>query len=361
MLTGITICYLRTVPKALQRIESMDTADKVQDTRFDELRHWLGSIGRFDLATLRPASGDASFRRYFRLNAGTDTYVVMDAPPDKEDCSPYIRIAGYLQQMGLHGPRVLEATLDQGFLLLTDLGSRQYLAELKERPERANALYGDALRALATLQDGGKAMQSQLPPYDEKLLRFELSLFHDWLCARHLGIVLDAAEERDWDRTCELLVANVLAQPQVFVHRDYHSRNLMLVEDNNPGILDFQDAVEGPLTYDLVSLLKDCYIRWPADRVRGWAGAFHRLAPTALALEPGEFMRFFELTGVQRQLKAAGIFARLNLRDGKPAYLRDVPRTLQYIIDIAPRYPELRFIAELIAARVLPQLDGPRS
>jgi hypothetical protein len=339
----------------------MHTADKVQDRRLDELRQWLSRIGGFDTASLRPASGDASFRRYFRLNAGTDTCVVMDAPPDKEDCKPYVRIAGYLQQMGLHGPRVLEASLEQGFLVLTDLGSRQYLAELKERPERGNELYGDALRALATLQDEGQPMQGQLPPYDEKLLRFELRLFHDWLCNRHLGIVLDAADARDWDRTCDLLVANALAQPKVFVHRDYHSRNLMLVDDNNPGILDFQDAVEGPLTYDLVSLLKDCYIRWPADRVRDWAGAFHRFAPTASALEIGEFMRFFELTGVQRQLKAAGIFARLNHRDGKPAYLCDVPRTLQYIIDIAPRYPELSFIADLIAARILAQLHGPGS
>jgi aminoglycoside/choline kinase family phosphotransferase len=358
MLTGITICYLRTVPKTLQRIESMDTADSGQDSRISELRQWLDGLGGFDLASLRPASGDASFRRYFRLNRGAVTFVVMDAPPGKEDCGPFMRIAGFLQQMGLHGPRVLEADTDKGFLLLTDLGSRQYLSELQDNPERAVELYGDAFRALATLQTEGADLKRQLPPYDEKLLRSELSLFHDWLCNRHLGIGFDQAEMRDWERCCDLLVANALSQPSVFVHRDYHSRNLMVVDDNNPGILDFQDAVEGPLTYDLVSLLKDCYISWPADRVRDWAGTFHRMAPSARALARSEFMRCFELTGVQRQLKAAGIFARLNHRDGKPAYMLDVPRTLNYILDIAPRYPELHFISQLIATRMLPQLAG---
>jgi aminoglycoside/choline kinase family phosphotransferase len=337
----------------------MDTADSGQDERLVELRKWLDGLGGFDLATLRPASGDASFRRYFRLNRGADTFVVMDAPPGKEDCGPYLQIAGYLQQMGLHGPRVLEADAGRGFLLLTDLGSTQYLSVLQAKPQRAAELYGDALRALATMQSAGETLKRELPPYNERLLRFELSLFHDWLCNRHLGIGFSQEEERDWERCCELLVANATSQPAVFVHRDYHSRNLMLVDDNNPGILDFQDAVQGPLTYDLVSVLKDCYIRWPADRVRDWAGAFRRMAPTARTLAQSEFMRCFELTGVQRQLKAAGIFARLNHRDGKPAYLRDVPRTLNYIIGIAPRYPELRFISKLIAERVLPQLAGP--
>ncbi len=361
MLTRNTICYLRTVLQALQRIESMDTADNGQDSRFSELRKWLNGLGGFDLATLRPASGDASFRRYFRLNRSADTFVVMDAPPGKEDCRPFMQIAGFLQQMGLHGPRVLEADTDQGFLLLTDLGSKQYLGVLQDQPQRAGELYGDALRALATLQSEGEGLKRQLPPYDEKLLRFELGLFHDWLCNRHLGIDFNETEERDWEQCCDLLVANAKCQPGVFVHRDYHSRNLMVVDDNNPGILDFQDALEGPLTYDLVSLLKDCYISWPADRVRDWAGTFYRLAPSARTLEQSEFMRCFELTGVQRQLKAAGIFARLNHRDGKAAYLRDVPRTLNYIVDIAPRYPELRFISQLIAIRILPRLAGPRT
>ncbi|MCI0516919.1 MAG: phosphotransferase [Woeseiaceae bacterium] len=338
----------------------MDTADDGQDSRIGELRDWLNGLGGFDLSTLRPASGDASFRRYFRLNRGDRSFVVMDAPPTKEDCGPYLRIAGYLEQMGLHAPHVIETSIEQGFLLLTDLGSRQYLSELQDAPGRATELYGDALRALTILQSEGQELKRLLPPYDDKLLRFELSLFRDWLCKRHLGIDFGPDDELEWQRCCDLLADNALSQPSVFVHRDYHSRNLMLVDDNNPGILDFQDAVEGPLTYDLVSLLKDCYISWPAERVRGWAEGFHRMAPSACGLGLQEFMRAFELTGVQRQLKASGIFARLNHRDGKPAYLRDVPRTLNYIIDIAPRYPELTFVARLIATRVLPQLNESR-
>lgn len=282
----------------------------------------------------------------------------MDAPPGREDCSPYVRVAGFLQQMGLNAPRILETNVDEGFLLLTDLGSTQYLEELHAHPENADALYGDALHALEIMQSGGETMRAQLPPYDEKLLRFELSLFRDWLCERHLGIRFDAADAREWQRTCDLLVDNALSQPVVFVHRDYHSRNLMVVPGNNPGILDFQDAVAGPLTYDLVSLLKDCYISWPADRVREWVDRFYGMARTARQLSPGDFMRSFELMGVQRQLKASGIFARLNLRDGKPAYLRDVPRTLDYITAIASRYPELAFLAERIVLRILPKLEA---
>lgn len=339
----------------------MATADDRQDPRLGELRDWLTALGGFDLQSLRPASGDASFRRYFRVDRGDHSLIVMDAPPGKEDCRPYVRIAGYLKEMGLNAPRIIESSMEKGFLLLTDLGSRQYLTVLQDAPLRADALYGDALRALVILQSEGAELQGQLPPYDDKLLRFELSLFHDWLCERHLGIEFASDDEVEWQRCCDLLVDNALSQPRVFVHRDYHSRNLMLVEDDNPGILDFQDAVEGPLTYDLVSLLKDCYISWPAERIRGWAEWFHRTAPSARGLAADRFLRAFELTGVQRQLKAAGIFARLNHRDGKPAYLRDVPRTLNYIVAIAPRYPELAFLARLIETRILPRLDGVRT
>jgi hypothetical protein len=284
--------------------------------------------------------------------------IAMDAPPAREDCAPFVRIAGYLAQMGLNAPRVVQTDPDKGFLLLTDLGSRQYLDELEERPERAGELYGDALAALQTLQQQGRRFQAKLPPYDEKLLRFELSLFRDWLCGRHLGLEFSRQEETEWQACVELLLQNALGQPKVFVHRDYHSRNLMVTASGNPGILDFQDAVEGPHTYDLVSLLKDCYIRWPADQVSSWAMQFHAaLAEKDPAtVDVGRFMRSFELMGVQRQLKAAGIFARLCHRDGKPGYLDDVPRTLGYISEIVPRYPELQFLAGLIAERCLPAL-----
>jgi aminoglycoside/choline kinase family phosphotransferase len=284
----------------------------------------------------------------------------MDAPPEKEDCVPFIRVAGYLESMGLNAPRVLEADLEQGFLLLSDLGSTQYLARLLEDPATADRLYDDALDALQQMQGQGAAYQSLLPPYDEELLRFELSLFHDWLCGTHLGIRLGDGGEAKWQRLCDLLVNNALDQPQVFVHRDYHSRNLMVTADASPGILDFQDAVEGPLTYDLVSLLKDCYIKWPDERIQRWARAyFSRIdASVCGSISKKSFMRYFELMGVQRHLKAAGIFARLNHRDGKPGYLLDVPRTLSYVVDLAPRYPELEFLVRLIEERCRPALEG---
>jgi aminoglycoside/choline kinase family phosphotransferase len=255
--------------------------------------------------------------------------------------------------MRLHAPVVEMAKTDAGFVLLSDLGSVQYLGALQENPALSASLYADALTALARLQERGIEFQHQLPPYDEKLLRFELSLFSDWLCDRHLGIRLDAADTRKWRACCDLLVSSALSQPPVFVHRDYHSRNLMLVDKNNPGILDFQDAVEGPLTYDLVSLLRDCYISWPAAQVRDLALKFQGMSEPARNIAPAEFLRFFDLMGVQRQLKAAGIFARLNHRDGKSSYMLDIPRTLNYIVEIAPHHPELGFLAALVQGRVL--------
>ncbi len=286
----------------------------------------------------------------------------MDAPPPQEDCLPFVRVAGYLEAMQLNAPRVIDADLEQGFLLLTDLGRRLYLDELTENPASAPRLYADAMRALLVMQREGAAFQASLPPYDEALLRFEMSLFHDWLCGTHLGIHLDAAEEGEWQALCDTLIDNALHQPQVFVHRDYHSRNLMVTPRGNPGILDFQDAVEGPLTYDLVSLLKDCYLRWPAKDVWRRALEFYEQLDDELHARIGEtlFRRYFELMGAQRHLKAAGIFARLNHRDGKPGYMADVPRTLRYIVEIGADYEELGFITALIAERVLPGLGDGR-
>ena len=306
-----------------------------------------------------PASSDASFRRYFRLHAGETSFIAMDAPPENEDCVPFLRVAGYLESMRLLAPRVVEANLDDGFLLLTDLGSRQYLDVLLEDPASVTRLYDDALAALLRIQRRGTQFQGQLPPYGEARLRSEMALFHDWLCGAHLQLTFGAAEEREWQRCCDLLVANALDQPQVFVHRDYHSRNLMVTEEGNPGILDFQDAVEGPLTYDLVSLLKDCYVKWPADRVWQWALDFYgKLDDSVRALvDERRFRRHFELMGVQRHLKAAGIFTRLNHRDGKAGFMRDIPRTLSYIVDLGPRYAELDFLVGIIEQRVLPGLE----
>lgn len=284
----------------------------------------------------------------------------MDAPPEQEDCLPFLRVAGYLEAMQLNAPRIIEANLDEGFLLLSDLGSRQYLDALLDDTATAPELYADAIQALLAMQRRGAAYQSQLPPYDDTLLRFELSLFHDWLCGTHLDIEFNDNDEQAWQDCCDLLLANAIDQPQVFVHRDYHSRNLMLTAADNPGILDFQDAVEGPLTYDLVSLLKDCYVQWPAEQVWQWALEFYNGLDAAVRerIDEEQFRRCFELMGAQRHLKAAGIFARLCHRDGKSAYLEDVPRTLSYIVELGPRYPELEFVIELIESRVLPGMDG---
>lgn len=282
----------------------------------------------------------------------------MDAPPEQEDCRPFIRVAGYLEAMALNAPQILEMNLDDGFLLLSDLGTTQYLQKLQDDPESSKALYADALLALTKMQTQGAAFQSLLPPYDDTLLRFELSLFHDWLCEKHLAIEFSDEDEASWNAICDMLVANALDQPQVFVHRDYHSRNLMVTSEDNPGILDFQDAVEGPLTYDLVSLLKDCYVRWPEEQVHEWARDFYAASDSSIQdrLDVDQFMRYFELMGVQRHLKAAGIFARLNHRDGKAVYMGDVPRTLGYIVELGSRYEALGFLAQLISERCLPSL-----
>ncbi len=342
------------------RSQAIKHSNAGADARLAALKHWVEGVGAVAGGDLTPASGDASFRRYFRLQKGDDSFIVMDAPPPQEDCLPFIRVAGYLEAMGLNAPRVIEADLEQGYLLLTDLGSTLYLDRLEADVSSAEVLYADALRALAVMQNRGAAYQALLPPYDEALLRFELSLFHDWLCGKHLGIEFDAAQESAWKSLCDLLVRNALDQPQVFVHRDYHSRNLMVTNENSPGILDFQDAVEGPLTYDLVSLLKDCYIRWPAGRTAQWVSNYYGLLDKSMheAITEQDFIRAFELMGVQRHLKAAGIFARLNHRDGKPGYMLDIPRTLSYIVDLLPRHDELGFLVRLINERCLPQLDS---
>lgn len=345
---------------ALLRTAERRIASSNTDRRFAEMSEWLGGFDELAGAEVTVASSDASFRRYFRATNASGSRIVMDAPPEREDCRPFVRVAGYLERMGLNGPRVLEADFERGFLLLTDLGSTLYLDALRHNARDADALYGDALRALATMQSEGLRFRDELPPYDRKLLEFELSLFRDWLCRRHLDLEMSESDEADWTSCCEFLVGDALSQPTVFVHRDYHSRNLLVTDDDNPGILDFQDAVNGPLTYDLVSLLKDCYIRWPAGHVHDWAMSFFASLDASVTgdLDAAAFWRHFELMGVQRHLKAAGIFARLLHRDGKSSYLRDVPRTLEYVSEVAPRYDELAFLSRLVDGACLPRLRG---
>lgn len=320
--------------------------------RFGLLLDWLAKVLPNKSLRVAPASSDASFRRYFRVNYDDISHIVMDAPPERENCRPFVAIADALGDLGLQVPEVLEADLEQGFLLLTDLGSRQYLAELNQAS--VETLYGDALSALARLQLGGDATASLLPPYDAALLHREMELFREWFLGRHLGLILSEAEQRVLDQAFARLADSALEQPRVWVHRDYHSRNLMVTAYRNPGVLDFQDAVIGPVTYDPVSLLRDCYIAWPRARVEAWAvGYWERLRALGRDdLGDAEtFLRWFDLMGVQRHLKAIGIFARLNIRDDKAVYLNDIPRTLAYLLDVAARYPELTELHDLLRRR----------
>jgi aminoglycoside/choline kinase family phosphotransferase len=356
------ICYLRIV-LTLRTGLIVNFAifqARFLNRRLQELRDWLQQVLGPNTPSIEPASADASFRRYFRIRSAGAVYIAMDAPPEQEDCRPFVEIAGYLAQMGLNAPRIIEQNVEQGFLLLTDLGSRQYLEVLQSNPDRAQGLYSDAIDALLRLQSEGRQFQSRLPPYSRELLAFELSLFHDWLCGRHLGIQFSAVEEAQWSATCEYLIDSARGQPRVFVHRDYHSRNLMVTEAGNPGLLDFQDAVEGPYTYDLVSLLKDCYVRWPQKMVDNWALSFYARLPVEIVAARNEqqFLHEFTLMGVQRHLKAAGIFARLWHRDGKPAYLDDVPATLSYVTAAAGSDGNLAFLDRLLKERCLPALEN---
>ena len=316
--------------------------------RLSQLHSWLRKTLGTEHYTFAPASSDASFRRYFRVGVGgASTKIVMDAPPERENCAPFIKIAKMFGDMGLHVPQMYAQDLAQGFLLLSDLGEGQYLRVLNQA--NVGRLYGDALSALMTLQAHGTAVD--LPSYDRALLLRELEIFREWYLGKHVHYPLNDELNRKITECYEFLVAAALEQPRVIVHRDFHSRNLLLTPKHNPGILDFQDAVIGPITYDLVSLLRDCYITWPLHQIHDWVRGYQQLCLQSGVLriddEP-QFLRWFDLMGVQRHLKAAGIFARLNHRDGKPDYLQDVPRTLSYVQSVAQHYPELNTIKTLL-------------
>ena len=315
------------------------------DDRLPHIHRWLEAQGYRDYR-LSPASEDASFRRYLRLEADGESLIVMDAPPELEPCDPFVRIAGMLRDAGLNAPEVRLWEREQGFLLLSDFGSRDYLSQLNE--ENVSALYGDALDALLAMQT--RIDPADLPPYDDALLYREMSLFHDWFLGELLGIELDTAQEETWQAAMRGLADNSHAQPQVFVHRDYHSRNLMLLERDNPGILDFQDAVRGPLTYDLVSLLRDCYIAWPAEQARQLVTGYHESVREAGLVDGDveQFLRWFDLTGIQRHLKAIGIFSRLKIRDGKSRYLKDIPRTWGYLRQVSAGQDSMKGLVGLL-------------
>ena len=321
------------------------------DVRRDAAQAWVAGKLSTGLGaapfTLTPASADASFRRYWRATlADGRSYVVMDAPPEHEDCRPFVRVARMLQEAGVNAPQVLAQDLSQGFLLLTDLGTRTYLDVLSE--SNAAPLFADATDALLRWQLATRP--GELPPYDEALLRRELNLFPEWYVGRHLRKELSQAQKTALENIFQQLVRSALAQPAVYVHRDYMPRNLMVCEPN-PGVLDFQDAVLGPITYDVVSLVRDAFISWDEEQVldcaaRYWEKA--RRASLPVAADFAEFWRAFEWMGLQRHLKVLGIFARINYRDGKPRYLADTPRFIAYARLVSTRYRELAPLARLL-------------
>ena len=317
------------------------------DFRLVELERWLGAQFPSQPFTLAPASEDASFRRYWRVSlAEGGSFVAMDAPPDKEDSRPFVRVARLLREAGVNAPQVLAEDLALGFLLLTDLGTLSYLDALNEG--NAGKLFGDATDALLRWQLA--THRGELPPYDEPLLRRELNLFPEWYLSRHRGIELGTQQKGVLERVFRLLVDSALAQPTVYVHRDYMPRNLMVC-DPNPGVLDFQDAVEGPISYDMVCLMRDAFISWDEERVLDWTARYWEKAKKAglpVAADFGEFWRAFEWMGLQRHLKVLGIFARLNYRDGKAKYLADTPRFVGYARAVAKRYAGLVPLARLL-------------
>ena len=314
--------------------------------RYDLLQVWLQTRFPGERYEISPASSDASFRRYFRVAIRGATQIVMDAPPDKEDCRPFIHVAGLMQAAGLHVPQILASNLDQGFLLLSDLGSVTYLNALQG--DKPHALFLDAIDALVKWQLATRA--EELPPYDEALLLRELNLFPDWYVAKHLQLELTTAQRERLQALFALILKNNLAQPVVYVHRDYMPRNLMVAMPN-PGILDFQDAVIGPISYDVASLFRDAFISWDEEQVLDWIIRYWEKARKAglpVRDDFADFYRDVEYMGLQRHLKVAGIFARINYRDGKSHYLPDIPRFIDYIRHTCERDGELRPMVKLL-------------
>lgn len=336
--------------------------DSNAEDRDEVIREWLKEVAGPSHRTA-PASSDASFRRYLRVTARDQSFILMDAPPRHEDCRPFLHVQSLLKKAGVNVPAIVHADVERGLLLLTDFGSVSYLDVLDSKS--CDPLYADALETLLRMQTGVPA--GAVEAFDRQKLSAELNLFPDWFINRHLGLAIDDAFRHRMRRCFDLLIDRCLEQPQVFVHRDYHSRNLMRLRERNPGVLDFQDAVTGPVTYDLVSLFRDVYIEWPREKVEAWVADYYARARGALdALAPAElstFRRWFDLTGVQRHIKIAGIFCRLWHRDGKPGYLKDVPLTLRYLMTVGSRYAEtaefVGALGELEIEKRFAAVEGP--
>ncbi len=325
------------------------------DIRLQQLSDWIHQD--WPTATIEAASADASFRRYFRVTHSTNnksnTYIAMDAPPEQENCATFIDVTTRLHRARVHAPEIIKQDLNQGFLLLEDFGKTPYLDALTETT--ADSFYHDALKCLINIQ---QADTNGLPEYDDSLLLKEMQLMPEWFLNKHLDITPTAEQQKIIDRALHSITAVVLQQPQVFVHRDYHSRNLMVTDHDNPGVIDYQDAVLGPITYDLVSLLRDCYIKWPMEKVSNWALTYKEDAVAAGLMHDVSnktFGQWFDYMGMQRHIKVLGIFARLNHRDGKSNYLNDLPLTLEYFMNAANKYPLTLPLAELFKEWQIPK------
>jgi len=321
------------------------------DQRLSALVAWLRDSLAIDIQHLEAASSDASFRRYFRISHADGRHIVMDAPPEKENTEPFLRVAELFKTACIHVPDIYQKNIEQGFLLLEDFGSTSLLDCL--HPGNVDRFYQDALDNLFQLQTGIDINQCGLPDYDTALLLRELGIFYEWFLEKLLGIMLPESIK---NRLNPLLIESALEQPRVCVHRDYHSRNLMKLDNDSLGVIDFQDAVIGPVCYDPVSLLRDCYIRWPEQSVECWILDYYQRLYTAklLTVDFNRFKRWFDLMGLQRHLKAVGIFSRLHLRDGKSGYLAEIPRTLGYIGDVCGTYPELTEFNFFLKRQILP-------
>lgn len=318
-------------------------------TRQKALNNWLQNILGDTAFTLTPLAGDASFRRYFRLHSHEFTRVVMDAPPEKEAIRPFIDIAARLKAVGVHTPTVYAVEEEHGFILLEDMGDQLLLQILT--PDNADSLYKTAMSILLHIQQC-PTTEPMLPAFDKAHMVKEMSLFSDWFLQSFLALELTTKEKQFLQDSFDWLALQISAQPQVCIHRDYHSRNLIFINQHDIGVIDFQDAMIGPFTYDLVSLLKDCYIQWPREQIIEWVTYFHHLLPLGHQYSLTEFTRAFDFCGLQRHLKVLGIFCRLHLRDNKPAYLRDLPLTFNYVSACLESYPELQPFYHFMQQRV---------
>lgn len=328
------------------------------DQRLIDLEQWAKKQLQVAQLHITPLVADASFRRYFRLHTEQQSLIAMDAPPAQEPIANFIAVAQRLQQQQLRVPTILAQDIGQGFLLLTDFGNTLLLSALND--QNADSLYRRAMDDLLLMQQPLTAFDTTLPQFDASFILTELNNFKEWMVLRYLDDPLTVAEHQELEKSFQWLLQQALQQPEVFVHRDYHSRNLMVVDDQQLGILDFQDAVRGPITYDLVSLLRDCYIQWPLHQVEQWVAYFYQKLSqrSAVTFSLAEFMAWFDLMGVQRHLKASFIFARKWLRDQDPRYLGDIPRTLHYIQQVVGHYPELAAFADILQEKIVPAFEG---